>query len=526
MNAKVTKSASFSVLLFILSFILYSCSKDNGSDSGSTKLGSIYGYVTDFATGDAVANATVTLLQNGESTLTGLNGRYEFVDLEDGDYSIKVSKAEYTKLIDPYTIKVRNGKYMRRDVQITKLPTSIQITDANGNVTDVLDFGSDASMTTMIFKIFNNGSVSVQCQIEYSCNWITSVSSLPSTITSGQTVPVSVSIDRSLLAVGQNTTILAVKTTNGSAELTVKATSASGNPPDVMISQPTNITASTAQCEGRILNTNGGTMEDCGFCYSTYPNPTINDDVVRLGPNSGTFNYTLMNLEHNSTYHIRAFATSNLGTGYSSDITFSTMTCIPVCGPTVVENLDPTAAMGYSQVSNDNGCQIINKGLCWSSSHTPTINDSKVSSAAGEGTISGMLYPLQPSTTYRVRSFATNEFGTTYGPEYTFTTISGLPTVTTSSASIVEYYYDQYVQTGGNVTNDAGTTVLEKGVCYGTSPNPDMSSSFEQTSDGYGTGSFTSYIPLPQNSGYLYIRAYATTQFGTGYGNQVQIYIP
>ncbi|MBR1834679.1 MAG: carboxypeptidase regulatory-like domain-containing protein [Bacteroidales bacterium] len=519
MKTRITGTITF-IFLLVISPIWLGCSEDND------KLGSIYGYVTDISTGDGVPKANVTLLPNGESTLTGFDGRYEFLDLEDDSYSIKVSKAEYTDLVDPYTIKVKNGKNMRRDVQITKLPTSLQITNSNGEAINTLDFGADVSVTSMTFKIFNNGTVPVSCHIEHSCNWIASISSLPSTITSGQTVPVNICINRTRLAAGLNSTILAIKTRNGSAELTVKATSSSGNPPDVQIYQPTAITASTAQCEGRILNTNGGTITNCGFCYSTYPNPTLNDNVVNLGPSSGNFHYTLTGLEHNTTYHIRAFATSNLGTGYSSDIAFSTMSCIPVCGATIVENLDPTSSMGYSEVSNGNGCPIIDKGLCWSRNHTPTINDSRVSSGAGEGTISGMLYPLQPSTAYRVRSYATNEFGTIYGPERTFTTLSGIPIVTTSSASIVNNYYGQYIQTGGNVTDDAGTAVYEKGVCYGTSPNPNISSSFAQTSDGYGTGAYTSLIPLPETSGYIYIRAYATTRYGTGYGNQVQIYIP
>lgn len=517
---KTIATGTITIMFFlVISPIWFSCSKNND------KLGSIYGYVTDFANGDGVPNANVSL-DNGESTLTGFDGRYEFLNLEDGNYSIKVSKAEYTDLVDPYTIKVENGKNMRRDVQIIKKPATLQITNANGEAISTLDFGADVSVTTMTFKIFYNGTVPVRCKIEHSCNWIASISSLPATITSGQTVPVSISINRTRLAVGQNSTILAVKSGNGSAELIVKAISSSGNPPDVQIYQPAAITASTASCEGRIRYTNGGNMINCGFCYSTNPNPTLDDNVVGLGPSTGNFSYTLTGLEHNTTYYIRAFATSNLGTGYSSDVSFSTMTCLPVCGATNVENLDPTSSMGYSEVSDGNGCPIVDKGLCWSRNHTPTINDSRVSSAAGEGPISGMLYPLQPSTTYRVRSYATNEFGTTYGPERTFTTLSGIPTVTTSSASIVDNYYGQYVQTGGNVIDDAGTAVYEKGVCYGTSSNPNISSSFVQPSNDYGVGSFTSLIPLPETSGYIYIRAYATTRYGTGYGNQVQIYIP
>lgn len=490
------------------------------------KRGSIYGFVTDFQDGKPVANANVSLRPGGESTLTGIDGRYEFKDVKDGDYYIKVSKAEYSDLVDDSVIHVRNGQHMRRDVQIQKLPTNILVTDMNGTELHVLDFGSAASIVSKSFKIFNNGTVSVHCVIEYSCAWIASVSSIPETIIPGQTVPVTVTINRELLPLGENTTIMSVRTDNGSAEITITATSTSGNPPDVNISPASNITATTALCEGRIVNTNGGNITNCGFCYSTTTAPTINDRIVSLGPSTGNFSSTLLNLEHNTTYHVRAFATSSLGTGYSSEITFATMSCIPICGATTVENMDPTAVMGYSTVTNDNGCDIISKGLCWSISHTPTINDQMVSSGFGEGAISGMLYPLQPSTTYKVRSYATNVYGTTYGPESTFTTISGIPTVTTTAASIIEYYYDDYILTGGNVTDNAGTVVWTTGVCYGFSPNPDLSTSFQHTEDGFGDGPFTSYIPLPSTSGYLYIRAYATTQYGTGYGNQVSIYIP
>lgn len=57
--------------------------------------GSIYGRVTDFATGSPVYAANVQLHPTGETTLTGSDGLYEFIDIKDGDYSIIVSKAEY-----------------------------------------------------------------------------------------------------------------------------------------------------------------------------------------------------------------------------------------------------------------------------------------------------------------------------------------------------------------------------------------------------------------------------------------------
>ncbi len=94
------------------------------------KKGSIFGAVTDFATGEQVTNANVSLRyatsdQYGvDATLTGLDGIYEFQDVEDGDYYIKVSKSGYYDVIDNYIIQLRDGRRMRRDVQIESKPTS------------------------------------------------------------------------------------------------------------------------------------------------------------------------------------------------------------------------------------------------------------------------------------------------------------------------------------------------------------------------------------------------------------------
>lgn len=84
--------------------------------------GSIYGVITDFATGKRIQNATVQLRPLGETALSGADGMYEFINVPDGDYTIVVSKYEYSDLIDDYVIRVTSGRHVRRDVQIEKLP--------------------------------------------------------------------------------------------------------------------------------------------------------------------------------------------------------------------------------------------------------------------------------------------------------------------------------------------------------------------------------------------------------------------
>jgi uncharacterized protein (TIGR02145 family) len=73
--------------------------------------------------------------------------------------------------------------------------------------------------------------------------------------------------------------------------------------------------------------------------------------------------------------------------------------------------------------------------------------------------------------------------------------------------------------TGGNVTSDGGTMVTARGVAYGTAQAPTTANS--TTSNGTGTGAFTSTLTGLTASTLYYVRAYATNSVGTAYGNEV-----
>lgn len=72
---------------------------------------------------------------------------------------------------------------------------------------------------------------------------------------------------------------------------------------------------------------------------------------------------------------------------------------------------------------------------------------------------------------------------------------------------------------GGNITSDGGSSVTSRGVCWSTNANPTIAN--DKTTDGSGTGNFTSTISgLTQGQTY-YVRAYAINSAGTAYGNEV-----
>jgi hypothetical protein len=72
---------------------------------------------------------------------------------------------------------------------------------------------------------------------------------------------------------------------------------------------------------------------------------------------------------------------------------------------------------------------------------------------------------------------------------------------------------------GGDVSTGVGPAINARGVCWGTAHNPDVTGN--HTTNGSGSGTFTSPITgLTANTTY-YVRAYAINSVGTGYGNEI-----
>ena len=91
-----------------------------------------------------------------------------------------------------------------------------------------------------------------------------------------------------------------------------------------------------------------------------------------------------------------------------------------------------------------------------------------------------------------------------------------LAALTTTAVSTIA---QTTAQSGGNITADGGASITTRGVCWGTTTNPTVSKS--KTTDGTGTGNFTSSLTgLTANTTY-YVKAYATNSAGTVYGNEV-----
>jgi uncharacterized protein (TIGR02145 family) len=192
----------------------------------------------------------------------------------------------------------------------------------------------------------------------------------------------------------------------------------------------------------------------------------------------------------------------------------------PTLTTLTVSEISVTTAKSGGKITDDGGSEVISKGIVWSTTSAPTIEN--FDGITMEGSVGvyfeSDLTNLTPSTTYYVRAYATNSAGTGYGAQQTFATQAPpaiTPKVTTSSVTGIT---QTTATCGGNVTLQGTSAVNARGVCWSTSPSPTIASS--TTNDGTGTGLFTSNITGLNPSTTYYVRAYATNSVGTAYGNE------
>jgi uncharacterized protein (TIGR02145 family) len=288
--------------------------------------------------------------------------------------------------------------------------------------------------------------------------------------------------------------------------------------PTISATSAASAITSSALISGGSIDSDGGAFVTArGVVWNTSTNPTVSLSTKTTdGTGIGTFSSSISGLTSGVTYYVRAYATNSVGTKYGPEITVNTAQAVAtLASTTAASSIGATSATSGGNITYNGGATVTVSGLVWSTSSNPTIAlSTKTSNGSATGAFTSNITGLTPGTLYYVRSYATNNVGTSYGAQISFTTLN---TPTISSTTAASSLTSSSAVSGGTISADGGDAVTSRGIVYGTSAG---SSTYSMTS-GSGTGTFTSNLTGLTPATTYYVRSFATNSVGTVYGTEI-----
>jgi uncharacterized protein (TIGR02145 family) len=196
-------------------------------------------------------------------------------------------------------------------------------------------------------------------------------------------------------------------------------------------SDVTEISYFSAMAGGNVISDGNGELYEKGLCWGTTPSPTFPGNLtttknISFGAGKGSFSYKLTDLKKNTQYYVRAYALNPSGIAYGNEITFKTPILIelPKAMTMNVSAITLSTAIIKGAVTSNGDGIITERGVCWNTGGTPTINDDKLIDENEENpmNITGTITDLKINTTYYVCAYCINNAGIGYGEIISFKT--------------------------------------------------------------------------------------------------------
>lgn len=196
--------------------------------------------------------------------------------------------------------------------------------------------------------------------------------------------------------------------------------------------------------------------------------------------------------------------------------------------PTVsVENAtDATynSAVLHGTMVSVGSSKVTKYGFCWSEQPTPTLEDSysNLGDCTAPTAFESVANDLKSDTKYYFRAYAENNVGIVYSEkELTFTT-AGLPTLPSVTSGAVTEITSTTAVAKGNITSLGNVgKVTAYGHVWSKTAEPTLQTGkYTNLGEATETMAFSSEITGLESHTIYYIRAYATNEKGTAYGEE------
>lgn len=288
----------------------------------------------------------------------------------------------------------------------------------------------------------------------------------------------------------------------------------SEQPVTLSTSAVTNIEATQAVFNGKILNVGKPALTEKGFCYSaTNTNPSITDNKkVVSGTSAGDYSLKVTDLSFPEKYYVRAYAIQSGTAVYGNAVSFSTSSTDVRILTAAATEISSTKATLNGSIADAGTPAYTERGFCLSTSasSSPSVNDTKfVVAGNGIGDFSVQLSNLTYNQRYSFRAYALQNGKPVYGETKYFATDYVQASVVTMDATSVAYTSATF---NGSITNEGDPVISERGFCYSETYSnapirPNISDKRVKVSGVSGTFK-ASVNDLKEDCSY-YVRAYA-----------------
>ncbi len=197
-----------------------------------------------------------------------------------------------------------------------------------------------------------------------------------------------------------------------------------GIPATVQTGEVRNVTSSSAQVDGALLEQGDKPLTEWGVCWSAdNAEPDVDDHVVKA--EGEEFSVELSGLPAQTVVYCRAYAMGLAGVGYGETKQFETLPPVLAEVATAKVQEDTFSDEEYiyvlagGTVVNNGGAPVTETGICYGLSENPDVDGEKAKAYATDGTFAVSI-PLQPSSRYYFRAYAVNSVGVAYGQQETF----------------------------------------------------------------------------------------------------------
>ena len=318
--------------------------------------------------------------------------------------------------------------------------------------------------------------------------------------------------------------VYAYNAIGSSASYSNEASATPSNIATVIPVAPSNLSTAVVSSSKISLSWTDNSTNESGFKIERKISSGVYSPLATTAANVTTYSDSSVTANTTYTYRVYSFNSAGASASYSNESSATptaTTSGIPVVVTAPITNITSLTATGGGTVTSDGGNAVVQKGIVWSTTPTPTYPTQYVAfSGTGIGVFSNNITGLTPGTTYYVRAFAYNTTGIGYGASVSFVaTPQNVPTLITNAATNIT---NSTVTIGGNITSDGNSAVTARGVCWNTTRSPVIDYIYDKkTSDGTGSGSFTSTITGLILGKTYHVRAYASNGNGTNYGQEV-----